>query len=83
MIQKLRELNRREKQNILKLEINEIMANGTVKRDKQLPALKVLNSPSPRSFSFTVPVIEEGFTNPFLKLLNFFDKNAKMSQGNS
>jgi hypothetical protein len=79
IMQKLRELDRREKQNILKLKINEIMANRAVKENRQLLTLKVLNSPSPRSFSFTVPVIGKGSTNPFLRLLNSLNKNAEIS----
>jgi hypothetical protein len=78
MIQKLRELDRREKQNIFKLEINKIMADDAMKGDGQLPALKALNSPSPRSSFFIAFIKREGSINLFLKLLNSSGRNAKI-----
>jgi hypothetical protein len=56
-MRKLRKLNRREKQNILELEINKIMADGAVEKNGQLFILKAFNSPSPRSFSFLNPAL--------------------------
>jgi hypothetical protein len=37
-----------------------------------------LNSPSPRSASFTIPVKGERSTDPFLRLLDSPNKNAKV-----
>ena len=45
--------------------------------DKQFPALKALNSSSPRPFFFTVPV-GEGFTNPFFRLLDSSGRSAEV-----
>jgi hypothetical protein len=45
--------------------------------DKQLPVLKILNSPSPRPFSFIIPVGEKSI-NPFFKLLNSLNRNAEV-----
>jgi hypothetical protein len=59
------------------------MANNIVKGNGQFLTLKVLNSLSPQSFSFTISVGKEGFINPFLKLLNSPGRNAKISQSNS
>jgi hypothetical protein len=78
-MRKLRELDCREKQNILKLKIDKIMADSTIKRDEQFPALGALNFFSSRSFSFTVPVRRKGFTDPFFRLLDSSNKSAKMS----
>jgi hypothetical protein len=71
-MKKLRDLGSREDRNILEFEIDEILSNG------QLLTLKALNSFSSRSFSFIVPVGGEGFTNLFLGLLDFPDRNAEM-----
>jgi hypothetical protein len=71
-MKKLRDLGSRENRNILELEIDKILS------DKQLLVLKTLNSLSPRSSSFTVLIGGEKFTNPFLRLLDFPDKNAEM-----
>jgi hypothetical protein len=71
VIKKLRDLGSRENRNILELEINKILS------DRQLSALKALNFPSPRPFSFTVPVREE-FTDPFFRLLDSPGKNAEI-----
>jgi hypothetical protein len=71
-MKKLRDLGSREDRNIFKLEIDKILS------DRRLPALKVLNFPSPRPFFFTVPVGKEGFTNPFLRLLDFPGKNTEV-----
>jgi hypothetical protein len=50
-----------------------------MKRNGQLPVLKILNSFSPRSFFFTIPVGGEKSTDPFFKLLDFPGKSVKMS----
>jgi hypothetical protein len=50
---------------------------------KKIILSEILNSLSPRFFSFTVPAVGERSDNPFLRLLNFFGKNAEMPQGNS
>jgi hypothetical protein len=47
-------------------------------KNRQFPVLKVLNSFSPRSFSFTILAKKEGSTNPFFRLLDSFDKNARI-----
>jgi hypothetical protein len=54
------------------------MADRTVKGDKQLPALKALNSFSPRLFFFIIPVKKERFTDPFFRLLDSLNKSAKV-----
>jgi hypothetical protein len=77
-MKKFRDLGSREDRNILKLEIDKIMADSVMKKNGQLPTLKTLNSFSPRLFSFIIPVGER-FTNPFFGLLNSFDRNAKVS----
>jgi hypothetical protein len=71
----MRDLNNRKTRNIFELKMNEIVAD-TVKR---IILLKALNSPSPRSFSFTNLIIKERFTDPFFRLLNSFNKSAEMS----
>ena len=82
---KRRALGAREFQNIEKLEIDEMMTKDMeiFEGNGQLPALKALNSPSSRLSSFTVPVGKEKSTNPFLRLLDFLNKNAKVPQNNS
>jgi uncharacterized protein YjbK len=79
-LKRIKELGRRENQNILKLEIDKMMTEGMKisERDKQFFVLKVLNSLSPRSSSFTALAKKEGSTNPFLRLLNSPNKNAEM-----
>jgi hypothetical protein len=77
-MQKLRKLDRREKQNILEFEINEIMANDAIERNKQLSISGALNFPSSRPSFFTVPVKKEESTDPFLKLLDFSDRNTEI-----
>jgi hypothetical protein len=54
------------------------MADNIIKGDGQLSALRALNSLSPRSSSFTVSVRGEGFTDPFLRLLDFSNRSAEM-----
>jgi hypothetical protein len=54
------------------------MADNIVKGDGQFFALKVLNFPSPRSFSFTIPIRKERSTDPFFRLLDFSSRNAEM-----
>jgi hypothetical protein len=71
VMKKLRDLGSREDRNILELEIDEMLSDG------QLPALKALNSSSPRLSSFTVPVGER-FTDPFLGLLNSPGRSAEV-----
>jgi hypothetical protein len=70
----MRNLNNRKTRNILELKINEIIAD-TVKR---IILLETLNSPSPRSSSFTNLAIKKRFTNPFFKLLNSLNRNAEI-----
>jgi hypothetical protein len=79
-LKRIKELGRREDQNILELKINKIMTEGIkiLKRDKQFPILKALNSSSPRLSFFTVLIGGERSTNPFLELLNSPDRNTKM-----
>jgi tRNA(Ile)-lysidine synthase TilS/MesJ len=71
VMKKLRDLDSRENRNILELEINKMLS------DRQLFTLKILNSPSSRPFSFTIPV-EKEFTNPFLRLLDSFGRNTEI-----
>jgi hypothetical protein len=78
VIQKFRELDRREKQNIFKLEIDEIMADGIMEGDRQLSVLGILNFFLSRFFFFTIPVKGERFTNLFFRFLDFSDKSAEM-----
>jgi hypothetical protein len=47
--------------------------------DGQLFTPKALNSPSPRFSSFTAFAKGERFINPFFRLLDSPDKNAKIS----
>jgi hypothetical protein len=72
-MKKLRDLGNWENRNILEFEMDKILS------DRQFPTLKILNSFSSRPSSFTVPVGGEGFTNPFLRLLDFPSKNTEMS----
>jgi hypothetical protein len=90
VVRKLRELDRREEQNILELEIDEIMADGAVEVDGFVAAATegvissgALNSPSPRSSSFIDPAVGEGSTDPFLGLLDSPGRSAEVPQGSS
>jgi hypothetical protein len=74
----LRDLGSRKDRNILKLEINEIMADNVVERNGQFFVLKVLNFPSPRPFFFTILIKGKGFTDPFFRLLDFLGRNVGM-----
>jgi hypothetical protein len=74
-LKKIRNLNNYKARNILKLKVNKIIIDTT----KKIILLKTLNSPSPRSFSFTDLTVKEKFTNLFFKLLNSFNKNVEMS----
>ena len=76
-MKKLRDLGSREDRNILELEMDEMLLNG------QLPVLGTLNSFSSRLSFFAISVGGEGFTNPFFRLLDFFDRNVKMFQDSS
>jgi hypothetical protein len=78
VVQKLRELDRREEQNILELEIDEIMADGAVEGDGQLSVPGALSSPS-----FPDPTVGEGSTDPFLGLLDSPGRSAEVPQGSS
>jgi hypothetical protein len=62
------------------LEIDEMMIEGVeiFEGDGQFPVLGVLNSFSPRPSSFIIPVGGEGFTDPFLGLLNSSGRNIKV-----
>jgi len=77
---KRRALGARELQNIEKLKIDEIITEDMkiFKGNRQFPAPEILNSFSPRPFSFTVPVGRKGSTDPFLRLLNSPGKNTKV-----
>jgi hypothetical protein len=72
-MKKLRDLGSREDRNILEFKIDKMLS------DKQFPALRALNSFSFRSFSFTVFIRKEGFTDPFFKFLDFLGRNAEVS----
>jgi hypothetical protein len=61
--------------NILDLKMDKLAA-GIIERVSIL--LETLNFFSSRSASFTAPVREEGSINPFFKLLDSPDKNAKV-----
>ena len=54
------------------------MADNVIERNGQLPIPGALNSPSPRFFSFTIPIEGERFTNPFFRLLDSSGRNAEM-----
>jgi hypothetical protein len=64
----------------LELEIDKMITEGVkiLEKDRQFLILKALNFFSPRPFSFIIPVGKEGFTNPFLGLLNSPGKSAEM-----
>jgi hypothetical protein len=70
----MRDLGNREARNILELKINEIIADAA--REIILPG--ALNSPSPRSFSFTNLAVREGSTDSFLRFLDSFGRSAEM-----
>jgi hypothetical protein len=75
-------LGRREDQNILELEIDEIIDESGPRKISNLLLnflSGALNSFSSRSVSFIAPVKEKRFTDPFLKLLDSSNRNAKMS----
>jgi len=79
-MKKLRDLDNRKNRNILEFKINEIMIESVkiLERDRQFPALKALNSFSPRLSSFTVSVRGKRSIDPFLKLLDSFGKSIEM-----
>jgi hypothetical protein len=54
-----------------------------LEEDGQFFILKILNSLSLRSFSFTILAKGKRFINPFFRFLNFFNKSAEMPQNNS
>jgi len=86
IIKRLKELGRREDQNILELEIDEMMDESGPGEIPDLPldfSSGALNSPSPRSVSFTAPVEGEGSTDPFLGLLDSPGRSAEVPQGSS
>jgi len=72
VMKKLRDLGSRENRNILKFEIDEMLSDG------QLPAPEALNFFLSRPSSFTVSVRGKRFINPFLRLLNSFDRSAEV-----
>jgi hypothetical protein len=78
---RIKEFGRRENQNILKLEINEIIIEGVKisEKDRQLLILKALNSFLPRFFFFIIFAKRERFTDPFFRLLDSFNKNTEVS----
>jgi hypothetical protein len=83
-LKRIKELERREDQNILELEVDEMLTDSIAVmkglKMNELIAITIkgvilsgaLNSLSPRSFSFLNPA-----------LLDFSDRNVKVSQGNS
>jgi hypothetical protein len=73
-LKKIRDLDNRKARNILKLKIDEIVVDAV----KRIILLRALNFPSSRSFFFINLVIGEGFTDPFFRLLDSFDKNIKV-----
>jgi hypothetical protein len=75
----MRDLNNRKTRNILKLKVDEMIADAV----KRIILLKALNFFSPRFFSFTNLVIGKRSTNPFFRLLNSPDRSVEMSQGSS
>jgi hypothetical protein len=54
------------------------MADKIVEGNRQFPVSGALNSFSPRSSSFTVPVMRERFINPFFRLLDSPNKSVEM-----
>jgi len=79
-LKRIKEFGRRENQNILKLEIDEMITENVniLERNGQLSALKALNSFLFRFFSFTILAKKKGFTNSFFGLLNSSNKNIEM-----
>ena len=80
-LKRIKELGRRENQNILELEIDEIMIKDIKipERDGQFLTLRALNFFSFRSFFFIIFVKKEGFTDPFFGFLDFFSKSIEVS----
>jgi hypothetical protein len=70
----MRDLNNREARNILEFKMNKIVADTA----ERIILLETLNFPSPRFSSFTNLIMEEGFINPFFRLLNSFGKNVEI-----
>jgi hypothetical protein len=77
----VRELNERENQNILKFKLDKMIELKffPVRNIRKIVLSGALNSFSSRSVSFIFLVKRKGFINPFFKLLDFSDRNAKMS----
>jgi hypothetical protein len=73
-LKKIRNLNNRKARNILELKIDEIVADAA----KRVILLEILNSFSPRSFSFINLIMGKGSTNSFFKLLDSPSKNVEM-----
>jgi hypothetical protein len=71
-MKKLRDLGSREDRNIFEFEMDEMLSDG------QFLVLRILNFFSFRSFSFTVPVGGEGFTDLFFRFLDSFGRNAEV-----
>jgi hypothetical protein len=70
----MRDLNNRKARNILELKVNEIVADAV----KGVILLEALNSPSPRSSSFTNLAVREESTDSFFRLLDSPGRNAEM-----
>jgi hypothetical protein len=79
-LKRIKELNRREDQNILKLEIDKIMTEGVKISEKngQFSVPGALNSFSLRSSFFITFVKEEGFTDLFFRFLDSPNRNTGM-----
>jgi hypothetical protein len=74
IIKRLKKLGKREDQNILELEIDEMMDESGPGEIPDLPSNfspGALNSPSPRSVFFIAPVVGKGSTDPFFGFLDF------------
>jgi hypothetical protein len=79
-LKRIKELSRREDQNILELEIDEMMTEDVEisERDGQFPISGTLNFFSFRSSSFTALVKGERSINLFFRFLNSPDRNAEV-----
>jgi hypothetical protein len=76
----VRELSEREDQNILKLKLDEMieLESFPVEDMGEIVLSRVLNFFSSRSAFFIIFIKREGLTDPFLRLLDFFDKSVKV-----
>jgi len=79
-LKRIKKFGRRENQNILELEIDEMITESVniLERNGQLSIPKALNSFSPRFSFFTVFAKREGFIDPFFRFLDSPGKSAEM-----